>query len=108
MALQFTLDVAQRTDIGRISDNNEDNLVAVVPEDMQLLQAKGALFVVSDGMGGHARGEVASELAVQQIRDERLGVEDRYALLGVSSRATLTQSARSEATTKGGPSAALG
>ena len=69
MALQFTLDVAQLTDIGRIRENNEDNLLAIVPDDSQLLQAKGALFVVSDGMGGHARGEVASELAVQQIRD---------------------------------------
>jgi serine/threonine protein phosphatase PrpC len=69
MTLQFTLDVAQRTDIGRRRANNEDNLISVVPEDSQLLQAKGALFVVSDGMGGHAHGEIASELAVQNVKD---------------------------------------
>jgi len=69
MTLQFTLDVAQRTDIGRKRANNEDNLISVVPEDGQLLQTKGALFVVSDGMGGHAHGEIASELTVQNVKD---------------------------------------
>lgn len=69
MTLQFTLNVAQRTDTGRIRANNEDNLVSVVPQDNQLLQAKGALFVVSDGMGGHERGEVASELAIQKVKE---------------------------------------
>lgn len=69
MTLPFTLDIAQCTDIGLKRANNEDNLVSVVPEDNQLLQAKGALFVVSDGMGGHQRGEVASELTIQKVRD---------------------------------------
>ncbi|HEY7418322.1 MAG TPA: Stp1/IreP family PP2C-type Ser/Thr phosphatase [Ktedonobacteraceae bacterium] len=68
MTLPFTLDIAQRTDIGLKRDDNEDNLISIVPEDRQLLQAKGALFVVSDGMGGHDRGEVASELTVQKIK----------------------------------------
>ncbi|HVU70584.1 MAG TPA: Stp1/IreP family PP2C-type Ser/Thr phosphatase [Ktedonobacteraceae bacterium] len=69
MALPFTLDFAQRTDIGLKRETNEDNLVAVVPEDQQLLQTRGALFVVSDGMGGHERGEVASQLTIQKVRD---------------------------------------
>ncbi len=69
MALQFTLDVAQRTDIGRKRTNNEDNLISVVPENAQLMQDRGALFVVSDGMGGHERGEVASELTIQKVRE---------------------------------------
>lgn len=69
MALQFMLDIAQRTDIGRKRTNNEDNLISVVPEDNQLLQDRGALFVVSDGMGGHARGEVASELTIQKVKE---------------------------------------
>lgn len=68
MTLPFTLNVAQRTDIGRIRASNEDNLISIVPEDRHLLQEKGALFVVSDGMGGHSHGEVASELAVQKIK----------------------------------------
>ncbi len=69
MTLPFRLDVAQRTDTGRKRANNEDNLLSVVPEDQQLLQGKGALFVVADGMGGHDRGEVASELTIQQVKD---------------------------------------
>jgi serine/threonine protein phosphatase PrpC len=69
MTLQFTLDFAQRTDIGRKRANNEDNLVSIVPQDEQLLQAKGALFVVSDGLGGHGRGDVASELTIQKVQE---------------------------------------
>lgn len=69
MNLPFTLAVAQHTDIGRKRETNEDNLISVVPEDQQLLQTRGALFVVSDGMGGHERGEVASELTIQKVKD---------------------------------------
>lgn len=64
----LNLDVALRTDIGgRLS--NEDNMGSYVPEDAQVMAKKGALFVVADGLGGHAQGEVASELAVNTIRD---------------------------------------
>lgn len=48
------------TDIGRVRDHNEDNLL--LPHDMPLA-------VVSDGMGGHACGEVASGIAVQSIAE---------------------------------------
>jgi PPM family protein phosphatase len=65
----FQLDVALRTDIGRTRANNEDKMISVIPTDEQVLAQKGALFVVADGLGGHARGEVASELAVTTIRD---------------------------------------
>ena len=69
MALQLRLDVGQRTDIGQARATNEDQLISVVPEDPQVLQDRGALFVVADGLGGHKRGEVASALAVQQVKD---------------------------------------
>ncbi len=69
MTQQFNLVVAQRTDIGRTRTSNEDNLICFVPEDSHSLQTKGALFVVSDGMGGHSHGEVASELAVQKVKE---------------------------------------
>lgn len=65
----LTLDSAARTDIGLKRANNEDNVVSIVPTDAQVMVQKGALFVVADGMGGHTKGEVASELAVNTIRD---------------------------------------
>jgi protein phosphatase len=69
MTKQFNLIIAQGTDIGRVRTSNEDNLISYVPEDSQALQARGALFVVSDGMGGHSHGDVASELAVQKVKE---------------------------------------
>ena len=45
-----------RTDIGCLRDHNEDSLVVTPP-----------LFAVADGMGGHAAGEVASEIAVRVL-----------------------------------------
>jgi serine/threonine protein phosphatase PrpC len=67
---QLRLEVAELTDVGRRRDSNEDNLTRLVPKDQKILEQKGAIFVVADGMGGHAAGEVASEIAVETIREE--------------------------------------
>jgi serine/threonine protein phosphatase PrpC len=46
------------SDVGRKRQSNEDSFAA--SDDMKL-------YVVADGMGGHAAGEVASRLAVESI-----------------------------------------
>jgi PPM family protein phosphatase len=52
------MDVGARTDIGRVRENNEDAYRVDTPI---------GLFVVSDGMGGEAHGEVASALTVETV-----------------------------------------
>ena len=49
---------ASRSDVGRVRDHNEDNF--------GMSQERG-LYIVADGMGGHAAGEVASKMAVEAL-----------------------------------------
>lgn len=69
LVTQFHLNVAQRSDIGRQRQVNEDSMIALLPEDPQVMTRKGALFVVADGMGGQTAGDVASTMAVNLVRD---------------------------------------
>lgn len=54
-----------KTDLGRIRENNEDKYEFFIPEDEDTLALKGAFYAVADGMGGHAAGQIASELALK-------------------------------------------
>ncbi|MBU1747068.1 MAG: Stp1/IreP family PP2C-type Ser/Thr phosphatase [Chloroflexi bacterium] len=69
MNTQLILAVGQRTDPGRVRDHNEDSLATVPMEDLpaDTLERKGQLFVVADGMGGHAAGATASRIAAEQV-----------------------------------------
>ena len=64
-----TTTFGSRTDIGCLRDHNEDSLVVTPP-----------LFAVADGMGGHAAGEVASEIAVNVLAERAPAHPDSEAL----------------------------
>lgn len=67
IASQFELTASVQTDAGCVRTNNEDSGLYISPSDGDVLADKGVLAIVADGMGGHASGEVASQLAVSVI-----------------------------------------
>lgn len=56
--------VYEATDVGCVRPTNEDSAAVFDPE----------VYVVADGMGGHAAGEVASHILVKAVRDDLLGL----------------------------------
>ena len=61
MKLSDSIRFYAATDVGKVREHNEDNF---------LVDKKLALFIVADGMGGHAAGEVASAIAVRTVHEE--------------------------------------
>jgi protein phosphatase len=62
-----TIEHACRTDVGVRRSHNQDAYAVALASDPERFQEQGHLFLVADGMGGHAVGEKASAKAVRDI-----------------------------------------
>ena len=72
MRWDFKIRCASRSDVGLRRENNEDALQIHLAPDEAKWKGGGNLFVVCDGMGGHAVGEVASSIASRTVPTEYL------------------------------------
>ena len=65
--MSIVWEVAGGSDVGRLRKGNEDTL---------RIDADRGIFLVADGMGGHAAGEIASDLAAQVMEDALVAAVD--------------------------------
>ena len=81
------IDVGVATDVGRVRRHNED-----------CARTRGTVYVVADGMGGHAAGEVASRIAAETVVEladrPAVNVRDIVEQVGDANRRILASAAR--------------
>lgn len=58
------------TNTGMVRDHNEDAYMLPTETDHETLTRKGHLYVLADGMGGHHKGEVASDITIETVTTE--------------------------------------
>ncbi|PWT98716.1 MAG: protein phosphatase [Terriglobia bacterium] len=63
----LAIEFAQLSDAGRVRGHNEDYLGHAAPETAPAVRTHGWLFAVADGVGGHDKGEVASQVAIETL-----------------------------------------
>ncbi len=76
MQTLFEINYGVKSDVGRVRKNNEDYITYYVPTDADELKKNGSLFIVADGVGGAAKGEVASHFAADMVIYEYYNNED--------------------------------
>jgi len=64
---KLSVRVSSRSDVGLRRANNQDSHSVVMATTLQQLAKRGHLFIVADGMGAHAAGELASKIAADSI-----------------------------------------
>src|SRR5258705_965146 len=89
---------AMLSDVGCVRDHNEDSVGCMIPRADDPFALRGALAVVADGMGGHAAGEVASQIALRTIlhdyyRDATVPADALYNALVASTAAIVEPAA---------------
>ena len=67
MNSQPLVQYASRTDVGMRRTANQDSLVTRLSTEAEEWDRVGHLFVVADGMGGHAVGDLASRITVETL-----------------------------------------
>src|SRR5215470_4178004 len=70
------LEYSAATDVGMRRANNQDAHVEVLAPDLETWARRGHVFAVCDGMGAHAAGELASEIAAEGIPHTYLKLQD--------------------------------
>ncbi|MDB5387152.1 MAG: putative protein phosphatase 2C-type [Planctomycetaceae bacterium] len=87
MRWEQSVEYAALSDIGFRRQNNEDSFAVLVAPRADTYLKFGHLFLVADGMGGHAVGELASKmaadivpLAFQKLRDQSFSDALRHAI----------------------------
>ena len=67
MRWEQKVEYALLSDIGFRRQNNQDSCTVLMAHDRHSWEDRGHLFMVADGMGGHAVGELASKIAVDTV-----------------------------------------
>jgi len=64
------IDYSGLSDVGMVRTENQDSFGQFPTSSLDSYQPGGLLFVVADGMGGHANGQEASQMAVRVTSEE--------------------------------------
>ena len=92
----FNVSCAGLSDVGTVREVNEDNFI---------LRRRLCLWAVADGMGGHARGDFASETVVDYLSHVRPWAQPRQLMHDVVARLEDANNVLQAAATEAGSSA---